>query len=48
MIRPRTLSSIDSMTPALFRLLHVPILHWLASRGLATINLRGRRRGKFF
>ena len=48
MIWSRTLSSIDSMNPALVQLLHVPVLHWLASPGLATISLRGRRSGKFF
>ncbi len=48
MIQSRTLSSIDSMNPALVRLLHTPILHWLASPGLMTISLRGRRSGKFF
>ncbi len=48
MIRSRTLASFDSMNPALVRLLHVPILHWLASTGLMTISLRGRRSGKSF
>ena len=48
MIRSRTLSFIDYANPALVRLLHTPILHWLASPGLATINLRGRRSGKLF
>jgi hypothetical protein len=48
MIRSRTLSSIDYMNPALVRLLHFPVLHWLASPGLMTISLRGRRSGKPF
>ncbi len=48
MIRSRTLSSIDSMNLALVRLLHIPVLHWLASAGLMTISLRGRRSGRSF
>ena len=48
MIWSRTLASIDHMNPALVRLLHMPILHWLASPGLMTISLRGRRSGKLF
>jgi hypothetical protein len=48
MIRSRTLLSIDSINPALVLLLHIPILHWLASPGLATISLRGRRSKKLF
>ena len=48
MIRSRTLSSIDYVTPAVVQLLHAPVVHWLASFGLATISLRGRHSGKFF
>ena len=36
------------MNPVLVRLLHAPLLHWLASPGLATVSLRGRRSGKSF
>ncbi len=48
MIESRTLAAIDYMNPTLVRLLHTPVLHWLASPGLMTIGLRGRRSGRFF
>ena len=48
MIRRRTLSLIDALNPIVVRLLHTPALHWLASPGLATICLEGRRSGKSF
>lgn len=41
----RVISAIDYLNPAIIRILHTPILHRLASRGLATISLRGRRTG---
>ena len=48
MIESRSLAAIDHMNPALVRLLHTPVLHWLASPGLMTISLRGRRSGHCF
>ncbi len=48
MIGPGSLAAIDHMNPALVRLLHTPVLHWLVSPGLMTISLRGRRSGNSF
>lgn len=48
MIESRTLAAIDRVNPALVWLLHTPVLHWIASPGLMTISLRGRRSGRFF
>jgi len=48
MIESRSLAAINYMNPALVRLLHTPVLHWLASPGLMTISLRGRRSDDFF
>jgi hypothetical protein len=48
MIGSESLAAIDYMNPALVRLLHTPVLHWLASPGLMTISLRGRRSGDSF
>lgn len=47
MSQSRLISAIDYLNPAIIQILHTPILHWLASPGLATISLRGRRSGKF-
>ena len=48
MIQRRTLSLIDSVNPAVVQLLHTPVVHWLASTGLATITVEGRRSRKSF
>jgi hypothetical protein len=48
LIQRRTLSLIDSVNPAVVQLLHTPVIHWLASPGLATISLKGRRTGNSF
>jgi hypothetical protein len=48
MIGSRKLAAIDRLNPAVVLLLHTPILHWLASPGLMTVSLRGRRSGKTF
>jgi hypothetical protein len=48
MIGSGSLAAIDYMNPAIVRLLHTPVLHWLASPGLMTISLRGRRSGDSF
>jgi len=47
-MNPRALSALDRMNPVIVRLLHTPLLHWLASPGLMTISLRGRRSGGNF
>ncbi len=47
-MNPRALSALDRMNPVIVGLLHTPLLHWLASPGLMTISLRGRRSGGHF
>jgi len=46
MNRSGMISAIDYLNPVVIRILHTPVVHWLASFGLATITLRGRRSGK--
>ncbi len=44
----RALASIDRLNPMIVGLLHTPVLHWVASVGLMTITLTGRRSGRTF
>lgn len=43
---PRYLAVMNRLNPLVVGLLHTPLLHWLASPGLMTITLDGRRTGR--
>ncbi len=43
---PAYLAVMDRLNPLVVGLLHAPLLHWLASPGLMTITLEGRRTGR--
>lgn len=43
---PGYLAALDRLNPLLVGLLHAPFVHWLASPGLMTITLKGRRTGR--
>ncbi len=43
---PRYLAVMDRLNPLVVGMLHAPLLHWLASPGLMTITLNGRRSGR--
>jgi hypothetical protein len=43
---PGYLAALDRLNPLLVAMLHTPLLHWLASPGLMTITLKGRRTGR--
>jgi hypothetical protein len=46
MKQSRILAAMDRLNPLVVRLLHTPLFHWLASPGLMTITLNGRRTGR--
>jgi hypothetical protein len=43
---PAYLGAMDRLNPLVVAVLHAPVLHWLASPGLATITLNGRHSGR--